>query len=78
MSEEGEELGIRLEFHDKIQTHLICDLLSRNFPYVSYVSGGFQHVHDLVKQYNLELNDHKDRRNCFHCTFHDRRGERLF
>ena len=68
--------NLPIELHEKMQMHLICDLLSQNFPFVSYVSGGFQHVHDLVRQYNLELNDHA--KSCFHCTYHDRRGERLW
>ena len=60
-----------LDYQEHVQSHLICDLLLRKFPYVSYVSGGFQHCHDLVKQYNLELNDHYNKKTCYHCNFTD-------
>ena len=44
----------------------INSMIKKNFPYISYVYGGYEQVHKESQRFKVELNDHQEKK-CFLC-----------
>ena len=44
----------------------ISSMIKNNFPYVSYIYGGYEQIHKECKRFKIELDNH-NKNNCFYC-----------
>jgi hypothetical protein len=53
---------------------LVTSFLNKNYPYVSYVYGGFKDIHEQSLKYNIPLLNHDD--NCFMCRRNRKKNQK--
>ena len=46
----------------------ISSMIKNNFPYVSYIYGGYEQIHKECKRFKIELDNH-NKNNCFYCKY---------
>ena len=54
-----------LKEYDNMKTS-ISFMVKKNFPYVSYIYGGYEQIHKECKRFKIELDNH-NKNNCFYC-----------
>ena len=47
--------------------NILLTLIEKEYPYISYVFGGYKSIHDLCLKYNINIINHKQN-NCYICT----------
>ena len=64
--EKLQQIKVQLKQYELIKT-IILTLIEKEYPYISYILGGFKSIHDLCLKYNINLKNHKQN-NCYICT----------
>ena len=64
--EKYQQIKVQLKQYELLK-NIILALLEKEYPYISYVFGGFKSIHDLCLKYNINLINHKQN-NCYICT----------
>ena len=60
-----QQIKSQLKQYELIKSILLT-LTEKEYPYISYVYGGFKSIHDLCLKYNISINNHKPS-NCYIC-----------
>ena len=63
--EKSLQIKMELKQYELIKI-LIDKLLENNYPYISYILGGYKSLHDLSIKYNIPIINHK-KNNCYIC-----------
>jgi hypothetical protein len=65
-TEKYQQIKMQLKQYELIKS-IILYLLEEEYPYISYILGGFKSLHDLCLKYNIPIKSHKPN-NCYICT----------
>ena len=60
------QIKMQLRQYELIKS-IIIYLIAKEYPYISYILGGYKSIHDLCLKYNIPLRNHKSN-NCYICT----------
>ena len=64
--EKFQQIKFQLKQYELIKSILLI-LIEKEYPYISYLYGGFKSLHDLSIKYNISIINHKPN-NCYICT----------
>jgi hypothetical protein len=62
--DKSKRLQIKIKEFDNLKK-IINSFMSKNYPYISYVHGGFKEIHEQSLKYNIPLLNHDD--SCYIC-----------
>ena len=65
-TEKYQQIKMQLKQYELIKS-ITLYLLEEEYPYISYILGGFKSLHDLCLKYNIPIKSHKPN-NCYICT----------
>ena len=65
-AEKYQQIKMQLKQYELIKS-ITLYLLENEYPYISYILGGFKSLHDLCLKYNIPIKGHK-LNNCYICT----------
>lgn len=65
-AEKYQQIKMQLKQYELIKS-ITLYLLENEYPYISYILGGFKSLHDLCLKYNISIKGHK-LNNCYICT----------
>ena len=64
--EKSQIIKMELRQYELIRS-IIINLIEKEYPYISYILGGFKSLHDFSLKYNIPIIKHKQN-NCYICT----------
>ena len=64
--EKSQIIKMELRQYELIRS-IIINLIEKEYPYISYILGGFKSLHDFCLKYNIPIIKHKQN-NCYICT----------
>ena len=64
--EKMQQIKFQLKQYELIKS-IILLLIEKEYPYISYIYGGFKSIHDLCLKYNINIINHKPN-SCYICT----------
>ena len=64
--EKAQQIKSQLKQYEVLKS-IILTLIQKEYPYISYVYGGFKSIHDKCLLYNINIINHKQN-NCYICT----------
>ena len=64
------QIKMQLRQYELIKS-IIIYLIAKEYPYISYILGGYKSIHDLCLKYNIPLRNHKSN-NCYICSLDDK------
>ena len=64
--EKLQQIKFQLKQYELIKS-IILLLIEKEYPYISYIYGGFKSIHDLCLKYNINIINHKPN-SCYICT----------
>jgi hypothetical protein len=72
--DKSKRLSVRLKEFDNLKKSLLC-FMKKNYPYVSYVYGGFKDIHEQSLKYNIPLLNHDE--NCYICIKNRKKTQKV-